>query len=98
MLVSDAVAAQGLADGNYRIGPQLVTVEGGRAYVTGTKVLCGSTTGLDQCVATLKQSLGKFKLAFIEPSLTLLLIPADCIPMLSSWYSLCVSSILGAMP
>ncbi|KAF9824254.1 hypothetical protein SFRURICE_019934 [Spodoptera frugiperda] len=57
VLVSDAVAAQGLADGNYRIGPQLVTVEGGRAYVTGTKVLCGSTTGLDECVATLKRSL-----------------------------------------
>lgn len=60
VLVSDAVAAQGLADGNYRIGPQLVTVEGGRAYVTGTKVLCGSTTGLDECVATLKRSLGKY--------------------------------------
>ncbi|KAJ8725059.1 hypothetical protein PYW07_016017 [Mythimna separata] len=57
VLVSDAVAAQGLADGNYRIGPQHVTVEGGRAYVTGTKVLCGSTTGLDECVATFKQSL-----------------------------------------
>ncbi|XP_022829712.1 N-acetylglucosamine-6-phosphate deacetylase [Spodoptera litura] len=57
VLVSDAVAAQGLADGNYRIGPQLVTVEGGRAYVAGTKVLCGSTTGLDDCVATLKRSL-----------------------------------------
>ncbi|XP_026747224.1 N-acetylglucosamine-6-phosphate deacetylase [Trichoplusia ni] len=57
VLVSDAVAAQGLADGNYRIGPQLVTVEDGRAYVTGTKVLCGSTAALDSCVATLKQSL-----------------------------------------
>ncbi|XP_075972974.1 N-acetylglucosamine-6-phosphate deacetylase [Anticarsia gemmatalis] len=57
VLVSDAVAAQGLADGNYRIGPQLVTVEGGHAYVTGTKVLCGSTAALDSCVATFKQSL-----------------------------------------
>ncbi|KAJ8727034.1 hypothetical protein PYW08_015431 [Mythimna loreyi] len=57
VLVSDAVAAQGLADGNYRIGPQHVTVEGSRAYVTGTKVLCGSTTGLDECVATFKKSL-----------------------------------------
>lgn len=59
VLVSDAVAAQGLADGNYRIGPQHVTVEDGRAYVTGTKVLCGSTAALDACVATFKQSLGK---------------------------------------
>ncbi|CAB3228399.1 unnamed protein product [Arctia plantaginis] len=57
VLVSDAVAAQGLADGNYRIGPQLVTVEGVHAYVTGTKTLCGSTSALDTCVAKLKQSL-----------------------------------------
>lgn len=58
--MSDAVAAQGLADGNYRIGPQHVTVEGGRAYVTGTKTLCGSTAALDECVATFKHSLGKW--------------------------------------
>lgn len=57
VLVSDAVAAQGLPDGNYRIGPQLVTVECGHAYVTGTKVLCGSTAGLNTCVATFKKSL-----------------------------------------
>ncbi|XP_050342232.1 N-acetylglucosamine-6-phosphate deacetylase [Nymphalis io] len=56
ILVSDAVAAQGLADGNYRIGPQLVNVENGHAYVTGTKVLCGSTTALDECVKTLKEA------------------------------------------
>lgn len=62
VVVSDAVAAQGLADGNYRIGPQLVTVEGVHAYVTGTKTLCGSTSALDTCVAMLKQSLGKHDL------------------------------------
>ncbi|XP_041973166.1 N-acetylglucosamine-6-phosphate deacetylase [Aricia agestis] len=56
VLVSDAVAAQGLADGSYHIGPQTVTVEGGRAYVSGTKVLCGSTSGLDQCVKVFKES------------------------------------------
>ncbi|KAJ2950579.1 hypothetical protein O0L34_g8827 [Tuta absoluta] len=56
ILVSDAVAAIGLADGNYRIGPQSVTVQGGRAYVTGTKTLCGSTTGVNECVVTFKQA------------------------------------------
>lgn len=56
--MSDAVAAQGLADGNYRIGPQSVNVENGRAYVTGTKVLCGSTSALDECVKTLKEATG----------------------------------------
>ncbi|GBP65512.1 N-acetylglucosamine-6-phosphate deacetylase [Eumeta japonica] len=56
VLVSDAVAAQGLADGQYRIGPQSVTVEAGRAYVSGTNVLCGSTSAIDACVRTFKQA------------------------------------------
>lgn len=58
VLVSDAVAAQGLADGNYHIGPQTVTVEGGKAYVSGTKTLCGSTAVLDECVRTFKEATG----------------------------------------
>ncbi|KAM3968335.1 N-acetylglucosamine-6-phosphate deacetylase [Aphomia sociella] len=57
VLVSDAVAAQGLADGNYSIGPQEITVESGRAYITGTKVLGGSTAALDSCVLTFKESI-----------------------------------------
>lgn len=56
VLVSDAVAAQGLADGNYHIGPQRVTVQGGKAYVEGTKTLCGSTANLDECVRTFKEA------------------------------------------
>ncbi|XP_049864936.1 N-acetylglucosamine-6-phosphate deacetylase [Pectinophora gossypiella] len=56
VLVSDAIAAQGLADGHYSIGTQSVTMEKGRAYVTGTKTLCGSTAGLNECVATFKES------------------------------------------
>ncbi|XP_039746255.1 N-acetylglucosamine-6-phosphate deacetylase [Pararge aegeria] len=56
VLVSDAFAAQGLADGTYRIGPMAVSVDNGRAYVAGTKTLCGSTTALDECVKTFKES------------------------------------------
>lgn len=58
VLVSDAVAAQGLADGRYRIGPQAVCVERGCAYVAGTDTLCGSTAALDDCVITFKKSIG----------------------------------------
>ncbi|XP_004927838.1 N-acetylglucosamine-6-phosphate deacetylase [Bombyx mori] len=57
VLVSDAVPAQGLPDGNHRIGPQIVTVEDGCAYVTGTKTLCGSTTALDSCIVKFKDSI-----------------------------------------
>ncbi|CAG9563121.1 unnamed protein product [Danaus chrysippus] len=56
ILVSDAVAAQGLPDGAYRIGPQAVNVNEGRAYVAGTKTLCGSTTALDQSIKTFKEA------------------------------------------
>ncbi|XP_026326756.1 N-acetylglucosamine-6-phosphate deacetylase [Hyposmocoma kahamanoa] len=56
ILVSDAIEAQGLADGNYNIGTKSVTVEGGRAYVTGTKTLCGSTAALDECVTIFKEA------------------------------------------
>lgn len=58
ILVSDAIEAQGLADGNYNIGTKSVTVEGGRAYVTGTKTLCGSTAALDECVKIFKEATG----------------------------------------
>lgn len=59
LLVSDAVPAQGLADGAYTIGPRAVTIEAGRAYVTGTKVLCGSTSALSDCVARFKDATGE---------------------------------------
>ncbi|XP_038213575.1 N-acetylglucosamine-6-phosphate deacetylase [Zerene cesonia] len=56
VLVSDAVAAQGLPNGTFRIGPQTVSVENGWAYVAGTKTLCGSTMALDQCIKTFKKA------------------------------------------
>ncbi|XP_068627653.1 N-acetylglucosamine-6-phosphate deacetylase [Battus philenor] len=58
VLVSDAVPAQGLPDGTYSIGPQAVNVEKGRAYVAGTKVLCGSTSALDECIIKFKEATG----------------------------------------
>lgn len=64
VLVSDAVPAQGLPDGNHRIGPQLVTVQDGCAYVTGTKTLCGSTTALDSCIIKFKKSIGNYFFKF----------------------------------
>ncbi|XP_050672692.1 N-acetylglucosamine-6-phosphate deacetylase isoform X2 [Leptidea sinapis] len=48
--------AMGLQDGSYRIGPQHVTVENGRAFITGTKTLCGSTSALDECVKIFKEA------------------------------------------
>ncbi|CAK1578427.1 unnamed protein product [Parnassius mnemosyne] len=56
VLVSDAVPALGLADGSSTIGPQAVSVDKGRAYIAGTKVLCGSTSALDECIIKFKEA------------------------------------------
>ncbi|XP_045478885.1 N-acetylglucosamine-6-phosphate deacetylase [Harmonia axyridis] len=50
VLVTDAIAALGLADGQYHLGQLDVEVRGERAMLLGTDVLCGSTSNLNQCV------------------------------------------------
>lgn len=46
-IVTDAMAAAGSADGDYRLGGLDVTVHGGVAMVAGTETLAGSTLTLD---------------------------------------------------
>jgi N-acetylglucosamine-6-phosphate deacetylase len=46
-LVTDAMAAAGASDGDYRLGGLDVTVEGGRAVLSGTPTLAGSTLTQD---------------------------------------------------
>lgn len=53
MLVSDAMAAAGIGDGEYRLGGLDVTVRGGRATLTGTDTLAGATATLGDQVAGL---------------------------------------------
>lgn len=50
-LVSDAMAATGLADGGYRLGSLEVEVSGGTARLAGGGSLAGSTATLLQCLA-----------------------------------------------
>jgi N-acetylglucosamine-6-phosphate deacetylase len=52
LLVSDAMAAAGLDDGEYGLGGRLVTVTGGRATLAGTETLAGSTATLLDVVRT----------------------------------------------
>ena len=47
-LVTDAMAAAGMADGAYRIGPLAVEVAGAVARLAGTDTIAGSTATLDQ--------------------------------------------------
>lgn len=47
-LVTDAMAATGMADGVYRLGPLAVDVVGGVARVAGTDTIAGSTATMDR--------------------------------------------------
>lgn len=46
-LVTDAMAAAGSVDGDYRLGDMDVTVHGGRAVLAGTETIAGSTLTQD---------------------------------------------------
>ena len=52
VLVTDAMAATGMADGDYVLGPQAVKVEDGVAYVAGTDTIAGGTAHLLDVVRT----------------------------------------------
>jgi N-acetylglucosamine-6-phosphate deacetylase len=47
-LITDAMAAAGMADGAYRLGELAVDVVGGIARVAGTDTIAGSTATMDQ--------------------------------------------------
>ena len=47
-LITDAMAATGMADGAYRLGPLAVEVVDGVARVAGTDTIAGSTATMDQ--------------------------------------------------
>lgn len=47
-LITDAIAAAGMADGAYRLGPLGVDVVGGVAHVAGTQTIAGSTVTMDR--------------------------------------------------
>ena len=49
-LITDAMAAAGAGDGDYRLGSRDVTVRAGRAVLRGTSVLAGSTLTQDQAL------------------------------------------------
>ncbi len=57
-LITDAMAAAGSSDGDYRIGSLAVTVLGGRAVVSGTETLAGSTLTQDAALRVAIQRAG----------------------------------------
>ncbi len=49
-LVTDAISSAGLPDGEHTVADQKITIANGKAVVTATGVLVGSTVFLDECV------------------------------------------------
>lgn len=69
-LVSDAMAATGVGDGEYRLGDLDVVVEAGVARLTEGKAIAGSTIPLDVAVARAVQDVGLSPVAAIEAATT----------------------------
>ncbi len=57
-LVTDAIEAAGMPDGDYRLGSATVTVRGGRATTPGTERLAGSTLTMAEAVRNAVWMLG----------------------------------------
>ena len=56
--VSDSMAAAGVGDGKYQLGPLPVTVEHGVARLSGTETIAGSTLTLDKALTYSHRVLG----------------------------------------
>lgn len=53
-VVTDAISAAGMGEGEHRLGGQTVTVHDGRAVLAGTQTLAGSTLTMDRALAHLE--------------------------------------------
>ena len=58
VFVTDAMAAAGMADGSYQLGPAAVTVSGGVARLTDGGAIAGGTSHLLDCVRVAVQDAG----------------------------------------
>lgn len=58
MLVTDAMSAWGLNEGQHKIGQMNVEIRDGRAYIAGTDTLCGSVASMIECVQILIKATG----------------------------------------
>jgi len=76
VLVTDAMTAMGLGDGNHYLGNMKVSIKGDRATLAGTDTLAGSVVSMDTCVKRFHRfsgcSIGKALLcATLHPAMVL---------------------------
>jgi N-acetylglucosamine-6-phosphate deacetylase len=58
VLVTDAMSAMGLGNGEYSLGTEAVTVKNEKAVIRGTDILAGSVASMDSCVRSFKKFTG----------------------------------------
>lgn len=59
VLVTDAMSALGLVEGEHTIGQMSVEIKNGVGYVAGTNTLCGSIATMIQCVQIFMKATGR---------------------------------------
>lgn len=59
ILVTDAVSALGLDEGNHTIGQKCVEIKNSCAYIAGTETLCGSIATMNFSVKFFKKATGE---------------------------------------
>ncbi|KAI9506170.1 n-acetylglucosamine-6-phosphate deacetylase [Coemansia spiralis] len=65
-LVTDAMSAQSLPDGFYKLGEMDVDVHGGHVYIKGTNTIAGSIATLAECVRKFIKFTGASKVEALE--------------------------------
>lgn len=58
-MVTDAISALGLNEGQHKIGQLNVEIRDGKAYIAGTDTLCGSVATMIECVHILMKATGE---------------------------------------
>ncbi|XP_017786168.1 PREDICTED: N-acetylglucosamine-6-phosphate deacetylase [Nicrophorus vespilloides] len=58
VLVTDAISAMGLEEGQHNIGQFAVEIRDRKAFVAGTETLCGSIATMNECVQILHKATG----------------------------------------
>ncbi|KAK6632113.1 hypothetical protein RUM44_007143 [Polyplax serrata] len=76
IIVTDAISALGLDEGNHTIGQKSVEIKNGCAYISGTDTLCGSIATMNSSVKYFKKATGcsvveALEAATLHPALAL---------------------------